>query len=68
MVENINLRCKKCGIRHQRPITFLLYFLEGKYATVFFKNRLNFCDRHVREKEINSLKNLGKVIEALSNK
>ena len=63
MEEMIQLKCKKCGSNYEKPATFKKWGEEN--ANVFFKWSLTFCDPCRKEKEVEALTNLPRVLKSL---
>lgn len=63
-MEEIKLKCEKCGCDYEKPSVFKEYLVSTKH-NVFYKLSLAFCDKCRREKECESLKALPNVLSAL---
>jgi hypothetical protein len=61
----LKLKCKKCGVDYDKPDEYDKWSKESK--NVFFRWSISYCDDCRKEKEINALKELPKVIEAIAN-
>lgn len=59
----INLTCEKCGIKYEKPETFKKY--NDETPNIFFKWSLSFCDKCRKEKELEALKHLPKILPKL---
>ena len=62
----LKLECQTCGTAYEKPIDYEKWNKE--HPNVFFRWSLTYCDKCRREKEIKALKDLPKVIEALSKR
>ena len=64
-VEAIDLTCEKCGVDYNKPINFKKWNIE--HPNLFFEWSLKFCDKCRKEKEIQALKRLHKILNKLAN-
>ena len=64
MKETIELKCRKCSINYERPLSHVKYYKKNKQ--VFFKWSLEFCDKCRKEREEEALQRLPDVLKALS--
>lgn len=58
-------KCEQCGVDYEKPAKFKKY--NEEHPNVFFRWSLSFCDKCRREKELEALKSLPKILNALSN-
>ena len=62
----LKLKCQTCGTNYEKPEDYEKWNKEN--TNVFFKWSLAYCDKCRKEKEIQALKNLPKVMKALSKR
>jgi len=60
----LKLKCQTCSADYEKPEDYEKWNKEN--TNVFFKWSLAYCDKCRKEKEIEALKELPKVLEALS--
>lgn len=64
-MSNIKCKCEVCGVEYEKPEDYKKW--NETHPNVFFKWSLQFCDEHRKQKELEALKQLPKVIDALSS-
>jgi hypothetical protein len=64
MEDQLDLICEKCGTAYQKPTIFKAF--NEQFPNVFFEWSLAFCDTCRREKEIDAMKCLPKIIDNLT--
>ena len=65
MEETVKLKCEKCGVEYTKPAKFIEY--NNEHTNVFWRWSLAFCDKHRREKQDESLKELPEILKTLAN-
>jgi len=64
--ETLKLKCEKCGVDYEKPIEYKEWSEKPSASSVFFKWSLAYCDECRRERELQALKNLPKIIQSLT--
>ncbi len=65
-MEVLKLNCATCGVDYEKPIEFKLW--NEEHPDVFFRWSLTYCDTCRRAKQAQALKQLPKVLKALTEK
>lgn len=63
-MENLKLNCETCGVDYEKPYEFKVW--NDERPDVFFRWSLTYCDTCRRAKQIEALKQLPKVLNAIS--